>query len=308
MPRSLPVALVCLFCTSILLADTEFEESVPLELVKAFLGATSVGEIKLYSDIMEDFPAIELPSSFTALGSIDRVYQLSAAFSTRLNRTDAASALHTALLQAEFIEFAIPSSNFRLRGFVAPGQNLARQVSRYCHNEYGFASYVFHEMPSGNLVTLSTSLGSDNRSCVIQLEEQNAQMRMAQNRRGSGLDEYLPTLHTPENTSRRLRSPFSQGYSGGGGSLETEANLYSDWEIASVYEHFKLQIEEQGWQLDSEDAGAATATGSWTLSPDADSDLVGTLTVIKSGDERYELKFRLVDTNGNGRSGGLFVN
>jgi len=37
-----------------------------------------------------------------------------------------------------------------------------------------------------------------------------------------------------------------------------------DWDLEEVFEHFKTQIQEQNWVVDSEDIGVASATGSWT--------------------------------------------
>lgn len=42
-------------------ADTEFEDSVPLELVKALMGNTPYGEPRIFSDLSSDFPSVDIP-------------------------------------------------------------------------------------------------------------------------------------------------------------------------------------------------------------------------------------------------------
>jgi hypothetical protein len=72
--NSLSVAVFLALNALPLSAATEFEDSVPLDLVKVFLGNLGIGEPLLYSDIMDDFPPFTLPAGFAVRGSIDQVY------------------------------------------------------------------------------------------------------------------------------------------------------------------------------------------------------------------------------------------
>ena len=69
--------------------------------------------------------------------------------------------------------------------------------------------------------------------------------------------------------------------------------MISDQEIGEVYRYFADQIEDQGWELDSEVVGSRSANGTWTNSPESNLSLLGTLSVLDSGDSNFELQFRL---------------
>lgn len=90
-------------------------------------------------------------------------------------------------------------------------------------------------------------------------------------------------------------------------AIDIEEDLSIDWEIDAVFEHFKTQIENQGWELDSENTGSASAVGTWTRSPEAGLDLIGNLIVLKSGDESFDLKFQLNPVGAGNSNSGLRV-
>ena len=107
-------------------------------------------------------------------------------------------------------------------------------------------------------------------------------------------------MELPETEPRGYSSFFvGGGYSGSNRGIETKANLNIDWGIEEVFSHFAEQIRNQDWALDSESIGTATAFGSWTRTPEPGTDLIGTLSILKSGEESFELKFQLISTGGN---------
>ncbi|MFT4887554.1 MAG: hypothetical protein ACJA2D_002767 [Pseudohongiellaceae bacterium] len=100
-------------------ADTEFKDSVPLELAKAFLTNLPYGEAKLYSDIAGSFPDITIPAGFEFLGSIERGYGVSAALRTELPETERSALLIQSLLEAGFLELDSARGNGWQTGFVS---------------------------------------------------------------------------------------------------------------------------------------------------------------------------------------------
>lgn len=299
--------LVASYCSTAL-ADTEIGDSVPLELVKAFLGATPFGEPTIFSDLSSAFPEIEVPDEFEIMGSIERGYSISAVYSTALSSSQTQSTLNEAFVKAEYMEFDLPRMRRGENGFVSSSVNIPQRYNRYCHDSLGFLSLNYSEKEQGGTVTISASPTNDNRSCADQLAEQQLAMSRMGGPQG-GIHQYLPRMELPETEPRRL-TPFS-GLGGWSSStnreIESKANLRIDWEIEDVYSHFSEQISDQGWVVDAENIGTASAIGSWTRSPEPGTDLIGTLTIYKSSEESFELKFQLLLTGArNGIGFGIF--
>ena len=307
MLRNIVVPIFAVTCLSSTFADTEFQGSVPLELVKALLGNTSFGEPTIYSDLSSAFPEIDVPNELEIMGSIERGYGIAAVYSTRLTDSQARSALSEAFVQAGYMEFELPGMNRVRSGFVASNTIAPQAYNRFCHDSQGFLSHSYTEKNQRSTVTIAANPASDNRSCADQLAEQLQAMGRMGGRRG-GLQQYLPIMELPETEPRRY-SPFSGigGYSGSRSGIETGASLSIDWEIEEVFNHFSDQISGQEWVVDSQNIGSSSATGSWTHSPEPGTDLIGTLTVLNLGEESFELKFQLTSLGGNNNTSfGVF--
>lgn len=289
----------------LLQADTEFGDTVPTELVRSILNITPFGETALYSDIADAFPDLGLPADYEILGSVDYGYRISVVLKSDDSESlisETLSDLFEANGYTEFEVAAPPRSN---NGFVSRQLPDRPNYPRYCHDQDGFLSFSIQNHGAENIVNVSQSFDNDSRSCVAKAEEQQRAMTRI-SARNLSLQQYIPTMVLPDNGRRRM-PVFGFGMSGSGSDLETEGNIRIDWSIDAVYAHFKDQIQEQGWELDSENIGVASANGTWTRSPEAGLDLIGTLTVLAAGDDNFELKFRLLNTGpGNARS-GLFL-
>ncbi|MCH8264626.1 MAG: hypothetical protein IIC10_04435 [Proteobacteria bacterium] len=308
MLRSGVILILAIFSLSNTLADIEFEESVPLELVKVFVGSTPFGEVKIYSDLLSAFPEFTIPDEFNIMGSIDRGRSLSVVLATELSSDQTTAALTQSFNQTGFTEFEVPGSRDPGTGFVRPNQPSFQANKRLCHDAFGFISFSYKEHTDSNMVTISSNLPNNNQSCAEQLAEQS----LAMNRYGAtqgGLRQYLPRLELPESEQRRTSPFFGMGSSSSSGNgVEARANVNVEWEIGEVFRHFKEQIEDQNWQLDSEIVGAASATGSWIHSPEPGLDLIGTLIVLRSSEGSFELKFQLNSIGNNSNtSRGVFL-
>lgn len=302
MLRTFVVSVIAVSCFSPVFADTEFQGSVPLDLVKALLGSTPFGEPTIYSDLSSAFPDIEFPDSMEIMGSIERGYGIAAVYSTALTADQIESALTRVFLAAGYIEFVVPGMTRRETGFVRASANIPRNYNRFCHDSNGFMSHSYTEKEQGGTVTISANPASDNRSCEDQLAEQQLAMSNMGGRQ-RGLQEYLPRMELPEPETRNF-SPFflGGGYSGSSTGIETSSSLNIDWDIEDVFSYFAEQIVDQEWVADSENIGTSSASGSWTRSPEPGLDLIGTLTILKSGDESFELKFQLISSGANNNS------
>lgn len=294
--RNILVLILVTFSGFNAFADTEFEGSVPLELVKALLGNTPFGEPTIYSDLVSAFPEIDVPDELEIMGSIERGYGIAAVYSTELTGSQTESALTEAFLQAEYMEFELPGMRRAENGFISSSVNVLQRYNRFCHDSLGSLSFTYSAQELGGTVTISANPANDNRSCADQLAEQQQAMGRMGGRQG-GLQQYLPKMELPETEPRRY-SPFFAGgrYSGSNREIETKANLNIDWDIEEVFRHFSEQIGSQDWTLDSENIGTSTAAGSWTRSPETGTNLIGTLTVLKTDEETFDLKFQLIST------------
>lgn len=289
-------------------ADTEFEDSVPLDVVKAFIGSGPYGETKIYSDLADGFPDISLPNEFEIIGSINRGYGVAVALKAELSETQASALLIESLLQAGYLELDSKRDNDWQTGFVSTAQTSIRTYYQFCHDLMGSMSLSYLELDDYGVVTASSSrVGmNSNQSCSeqIALREQNLQEAIS---RQGGLKSQVPRLELPEIIPTRFMPFRGPGFSSSNSGVEAHINVNLDWKLDELYDHFKTQIEGQGWALDSENLGSASATGSWTRSPDVDSNYIGTLIVLKTGDESFELKFQLNSIGGTSNNSAFGV-
>ncbi len=285
------------------MADTEYQGSIPVDLVKLFLGTTPYGETKIFTDVLDAFPDFDIPSEFEVLGSIDRGYSQVVYFRTALSEQEALEELAESLSAANYSPFETFNLTEPEKGFVSAEAPPSRRSNRYCNDSTGYISSSYMTSEDMNTVSLSSSPHNDRTTCAAQLAEQLATTTQFA-RANSGLRQYLPRLELPERKTLRGYSPFFLGGGGSSGSrngVEIKSSSVTDMTLEEVFTHFKSQIESQGWALDSENIGSATASGSWIKSPEPDLDLVGTLSVILAGEETYDLKFQLL---GQGQRGG----
>jgi hypothetical protein len=73
LPALIVLSLFSANCHSVF-ADTEFVDSVPLEVVRQFVGNPYMGQNALYSDILAAFPPFTVPADFEVLASADQGY------------------------------------------------------------------------------------------------------------------------------------------------------------------------------------------------------------------------------------------
>jgi hypothetical protein len=112
-------------------ADTEFEDSVPLEVVKAFLGNGPYCGSKIYIDRADALPDIFLPGEFAILVSIDRGYSIAIAVRTNLSQRESRALLADPVLGASYIEIE-PMAGFDMQTrFVSPVSVNPLTLSRF---------------------------------------------------------------------------------------------------------------------------------------------------------------------------------
>ncbi|MDP1757431.1 MAG: hypothetical protein Q8L38_08315, partial [Pseudohongiella sp.] len=103
-------------------ADTEFTDTIPLDLAKALLSIGNTISVGIYSDVLDDFPAFEMPSGFNVLGSLDQGVMQRLVLQTDMAAPQARQALLTTLTENGWQELQRPDEAvMQPRGFVPAG-------------------------------------------------------------------------------------------------------------------------------------------------------------------------------------------
>ncbi|GJM13281.1 MAG: hypothetical protein DHS20C12_16840 [Pseudohongiella sp.] len=289
------------------LADTEFEDSIPIDVAEVLFDSTLTGQIEIFSDLIDDFPPFTMPDDFSVIGSVVQSGSSRVVLSTNLPHDQALQQLQDSFEQEGWLEFPNFRPPVRDSGFVAPVPVIMHIPNSFCHDDFGRVSISSSERGAISHFALArhNSFGNPQGSCVSQISMQ--EMQMAQMGLRRGIHQYMPRMEVPETENIRPSGAFiGGGSSSSGNSVETEINLSSDLDIEELYEHFADQIVEQDWQVDSEVVGGRSATGIWTKSPSAEMELVGMLSVLEVAEGEYELQFRLRvegDVGGQGSVG-----
>lgn len=277
---------------SILLAQTEFEGSIPTELVKIFMTDLFSGEVFLYSDIPTDFPIFTVPENYEVLGGFKNDSTSLVVLRTELNEEEAANTIIDAFVNNNWLEVGPPQlGTIPTGGFFGIGAvNFPR---RLCHDEFGSLS-VPVEIFDGEIIvkaSLNLNSGGPRPSCREQLAISSNSIPVNQR---SGVMEYMPRLEVPENSGNAGRFPFmAGGGSGSRGGAEANVSIRIDWSIEEVYAHFENQLLAQDWVIDSQTSGELTAVSGWTKSIEGDVELTGFLIISKIDDSDFNLSFSL---------------
>jgi hypothetical protein len=288
--------------------DTEFQGSIPVETVEALFNTYHDDQFAVYSDIAEEFPDFPVPDGFTVVGSVYQMTQLSVVFETESVEEEAAQTIITVFENQDWIQFPVFARQNQEVGFIAPQPFNPGRSQTLCHDDLGHISIRGSTTGNGNYLSLGFNLVRSNQqgNCEQQLAMQ--QVSAGQMSRSIGLRQYLPRMEIPEQQNRLRTSPFfvSGGFSSSGNTVDTDGAMTSEQDIDEIYEYFSDQIEEQGWELDSEVVGSLSANGTWTKSPEANLRLIGRLAILDSGESNYDLHFVLTAEGYTGNSSAIF--
>ncbi|MCH8135607.1 MAG: hypothetical protein IIB77_06485, partial [Proteobacteria bacterium] len=157
-------------------AATEFESSIPIELVKALLTNPSTTETRIYTDILDEFPEFQIPIGFEVLGSVDQRHIQRVVLTTELEEDEAVLQIIAAFEDVDFVRFDLRSPRVNENGFVSPEpRRLARQM---CHDDIGNLSFSFIEVNNIRLVSLSASIYRNTNQLTCAQQAQQYQMSM----------------------------------------------------------------------------------------------------------------------------------
>lgn len=283
-------------------ADTEFEDSIPLDLAKILLNFGNATDVGIYSDILENFPEFALPDGFEVLGSLDQGLMRRVVLQTNMEAEQAQNLLLATLVNEGWQELQRPdTAAIQPRGFVPAGRTSPERIPpNVCHDEHGIMTVNAVAAVNGSIVSLlqnNNSLMQETLNCALH-NQQTARSFGMQRYMIGGVREHMPTLQMPEPTSNptapRMAFLSGSGSSGSSNDVETRSHVSSDESIDSLYAFFAEQLVEQGWTEETPWTGSITAGGSWTKSPGEDLDLTAILSIVETTEDNYELKLRLL--------------
>lgn len=275
---------------------TEFEGLVPIELLKALLVNTTMEETGIYTDILAEFPKFDIPRGFELVGSVDQGHLQQVVLKTELQENDAARDLIAAFEDVDFVLLELFPKRGAENGFLRPVPFPV--FVRMCRDDIGGLSMSFSEFNVTTLVSLRIYLrGSNNlENCAQQVEQLRRGFERWRNT-NSGVNQYMPVLEAPSDSEL---PPFGGGLNQDvvsslpANQAESSTTLTIDRNIDETYAHYSKQIEEQGWELVSNDIDTTRASGKWSLNPDPNLRLIGTLAVVKTAESKYTLSFKIL--------------
>lgn len=291
------------------MAANEFEDSIPVDVAEALFDFGDTGRFAVYSAIVDEFPAFQVPDGFTVLGSAFFMRSMRVALSTNLEIEEAVEVIEKSFLDDDWEAVPIFSPMPGRTGFVSANQIESRRRS-LCHDQFGQLTVTTRAREPENQIVLSMSAGLRRSwsTCAQLRAQMEQQMSMMQGRGRMGFQQYMPRLLMPEEGNSGQRPAFMLGgTSSSSNSAETDVELEIDWSMDEVYSHFADQMLEQEWILDTESTGSLSASSIWTRSPEEGINLIGTLNVLSLGENRFQLKLTVEGLGGRGVNQGIGV-
>lgn len=277
-------------------ADTEFEDSIPIDLARALLrGVGNAIDVKIYSDIPDSFPAFELPAGATLMGSVDHTHNQQVVLQSDGDGLEQQSALIESLQNngytlIERMPFSTPQT-----GFVSASPQEMSFPTQLCSDPEELIHLRLDPEPERTFINITHTNGINlgNFSCadrLAQASNSQAFSPFASRSPGIGaLRSSMPRLELPDDAT--LQAPYMPRFmSGSSDQMKSEIAFVVDWSLAEVQTFFAEQIAAQEWTLDSDSAGDHVALGAWTRE-DNDRLLLGTLQLVSKDDDLYEAVF-----------------
>lgn len=279
-----------------LVADTEFEENIPIELARALLrGTGNAMDVKIYSDIPDSFPDFDLPGGATLMGSVAHAHNQQVVLQSDGDGLEEQSALIESLQDNGFtlierMPFSTPQT-----GFVSASPQEVSFPTQLCSDSQGLVHIRLDPGPEHTFINITHTTGVNlgGFSCADRLAQaSNSQAFSPFSGRPPGLgalQSSMPRLELPEDAT--LQAPYMPRLmSGSSDQMKSEITFVVDWSLAAVQTFFAEQIAAQEWTLDSDSTGEYIALGAWTREEN-DRLLLGTLQLVSKSDDLYEAVF-----------------
>ena len=229
---------------------------------------------------------VSVPGDFQFVGSSVSNLQISAAYKTTLAPVAAMLEIISVLGNAGWESFG--NSGRSISGFVSPAQPAYSALCR----EGEMLTVVSREANDATFVNLNTIGNRGSVPCCTD----GPQLGRLSGPTGIGVSQFMPRLSLPEGTQvggQRGMIGIASGVSGSNRSASTSVPIETSLGTQGLAEHFRRQLEEQGWFLDGNWIASVSAGSTWTATRADDVHLVGLLDIVAVGDTDYEASFRL---------------
>lgn len=281
----------------LLSASTDFDDDqVPLDLLLGLIQNAVTGHARITPGIHEDFPDMTLPDTLSVLGSAEQPGTIRTVLRGPENAESAIEALLEGFRAHGFTAAPIPDMG-QQTGFVR--QQAPQRPVQLCSDE-AMVTVMTGTQPGYSLITLSISTSEGFPQTFCSRLDSSGQdtaraLALAAAMGGQGsLRDALPRLVLPEESRQPPRAFIDGGSrSGSGNRFETNHTLLVDWPIDSVYRHFAEQVNAQGWSPLGELMEQPVSAGHWTRRVDTDTHLVGTLLIVETAAETFDLRFQM---------------
>ena len=301
--------LVCSFIamSPFTFAATEFVDSIPIEMARSlFRGPTGLAP-QFFQDVPDDFPLTAFPRGLEVLGSSDQGYSQSVVLVGEEGNRNGQRQLLQQLEEGGWKTIPIMRINEAGVGFVTSESPEQRSTPmQFCHDEIDGNMSLNEVAIDGAKSALVVSrlrqeqfFNQSVRSCDEQIA-QSALMTGVGIRglggRPNGVEAYMPRLEVPTtDTDTRTMAPFvAAGRGGSSTDWETHFSLTLDWALSNLLDHFTPQLEAQEWTQAGSAVAGLMGTSTWTRTVDNDVQMIGVLSILEIGTDRFELKFRLL--------------
>jgi hypothetical protein len=278
-----------------LVADTEFQDNIPIDLARALLrGAGNAADVKIYSDIPDEFPEFDLPDGATLVGSIDQERSQQVVLRSDGDGLVQQAALIESLQGGGYLLIDRSPGATQQTGFISPNSPVPSIPVELCHDSQGSTYIRLLPESDHTFINISASSNMDRGgyTCADRASQRpNAGFAPFLGRPpgARSLQTSLPRLTLPEEAD--VQSPLGRiSISGSSDRYESRTEFSIDWPLTEVQAFFTDQIAGQDWELDSDSAGDRVALGAWTRE-DNDRLLLGTLQLVSKGDDLYEAVF-----------------
>ncbi|MBC53867.1 MAG: hypothetical protein CMQ34_08535 [Gammaproteobacteria bacterium] len=281
--------------TTTIAADTEFTDNIPADLARALLsGAGTATEVRIYSDIPDNFPAFALPDGVTVLGSVDQGHNRQVILISEGDGQQQYQALVDSLEQGGFLLLRPMAPAVPQTGFVSANPQAPSVPAQLCHDTQGLVYLRRHSDADRTFINM-TSLSENRRggySCAAMAAQTSNRASPAFFNASTGagsLHNSIPRLVLPDEAS--TQSSYRPAFiSGSSDQAESKIDFSIAWTLPEVYDFFAGQLADQNWIADGQTTGNRVALSAWTREENNQL-LLGTLRLVSGDDEGYEAVF-----------------
>ena len=287
------IALICLILPAAAIGDDPFA-CVDPEFTDAFLGNAYVGRPTYSTDVPAAFTGLQVPESFSLIGSEISSHSVRVIYKTDESAEAAVSAAVKRIAGDEWRDLPdimrMPRGGFQNRAIP--------RMARLCRDtEPGLLSINASDADGRTYLSYAMSSYGEGQTCSAM----ESQSTMLGRRAGMGFWDKLPQLNLPDDTQST-----SAGMGGGGNEYHSDIIVSSGMNRDILVGYLGDQIRDQGWTFDTGWSGNFSAGSIWSKTSQEDEMLIGILHAYGESPDTYRVRFAVSPAK-TGRFSGFNV-